>query len=739
MDLQFLRKVKRHDRFARWVITIGGMFVIFSVIAILFLIVKVTLPLFQQTGAELQAEFDLSETGPAEVMAVGVDEYLVNGFQITREGRLIFVSLKNKEIVREDFLTPDPGKSIRAARQETPGIYTILWDDSSRSILKVSTSAAYDADNKRLIQPEFEILFEIPAADRKAPCLASISKIDSDGGLTLVDLYEDNALGVVKQVMTENLFGDVSIEEFSNFIEPSDEQITALALSRDGGRLFAGTGKGAIWRWDISDAEAIEFKGVTPAFRDNVAITAMNMVFGSISLAVGDSRGGMTTWMEVENEAGVREFRMIHVLKPHASAVRFIKASIRDKSLLSMSEKGVIHLDHMTSERHLLALAPEEKLEEAALAGRGNGIIASNGTGRIRFWRVRNPHPEVSFRTLFGKVWYESYDQPDYVWQSSSGSDDFEPKLSIVPLIFGTVKGTVYAMIFAIPLAIFGAAYISQFTTPRFRSTIKPAIEIMASVPSVVIGFLIALWLAPIVERNIVGVFASLILVPLFFVLFMLFWQFLLGRFNAVRHMRTGYEFLILAPVMFLALATAFYVGPFFERLLFSGDFSMWLFNEFGSTYDQRNSIIIAFGLGFTVIPIIFSIAEDSISSVPANLTAASMALGASRWQTVWRVMLPSASPGIFAAVMIGFGRAVGETMIVLMATGNTPIMDWSIFNGMRTLSANIAVEIPEAPVDGTLYRVLFLCAVILFVLTFILNTGAEIVREHLRKKYMRY
>jgi phosphate transport system permease protein len=105
----------------------------------------------------------------------------------------------------------------------------------------------------------------------------------------------------------------------------------------------------------------------------------------------------------------------------------------------------------------------------------------------------------------------------------------------------------------------------------------------------------------------------------------------------------------------------------------------------------------------------------------------------------VWRVVLPSASPAIFAAVMIGFGRAVGETMIVFMATGNTPLLDWSPFNGFRTLSANIAVEISEAPRDGTLYRVLFLCAVLLFLLTFVLNTVAELVRQHLRKKYGRY
>jgi phosphate transport system permease protein len=140
--------------------------------------------------------------------------------------------------------------------------------------------------------------------------------------------------------------------------------------------------------------------------------------------------------------------------------------------------------------------------------------------------------------------------------------------------------------------------------------------------------------------------------------------------------------------------------------------------------------------MGFAVIPIIFTIADDALSSVPSSLTAGSLALGASRWQTALRVVLPTASPGIFSAVMIGFGRAVGETMIVLMATGNTPVLDWSMFNGMRTLSANIAVEIPEAPHGGTLYRVLFLAAGLLFMMTFAVNTVAELVRQRLRERY---
>jgi phosphate transport system permease protein len=140
--------------------------------------------------------------------------------------------------------------------------------------------------------------------------------------------------------------------------------------------------------------------------------------------------------------------------------------------------------------------------------------------------------------------------------------------------------------------------------------------------------------------------------------------------------------------------------------------------------------------MGFAVIPTIFSIAEDAIFNVPKHLTVGSLALGATPWQTVSRVVLLTASPGIFSAVMIGFGRAVGETMIVLMATGNTPVMDLSLFQGMRTLAANIAVEMPESEVDSTHYRILFLAALILFAFTFVFNTLAELIRQRLREKY---
>jgi phosphate transport system permease protein len=236
------------------------------------------------------------------------------------------------------------------------------------------------------------------------------------------------------------------------------------------------------------------------------------------------------------------------------------------------------------------------------------------------------------------------------------------------------------------------------------------------------------------VERHVVPVLLMIVLLPLFGTLGFLLWD-RLPRGVRVG-LRPGMEIALILPLLLLGGIVALRIGPWVEAGVFSGDFRLWLQSALGLVYDQRNSLVVGLAMGFAVIPIIFTIAEDSFSSVPQHLTAASLALGASRWQTATRVVLPTASPGIFSAVMIGFGRAVGETMIVLMATGNTPVLDWSIFNGMRTLSANIAVEIPEAPYGGTLYRTLFLAGLVLFVLTFLVNTIAELVRQRLRERY---
>ena len=152
-------------------------------------------------------------------------------------------------------------------------------------------------------------------------------------------------------------------------------------------------------------------------------------------------------------------------------------------------------------------------------------------------------------------------------------------------------------------------------------------------------------------------------------------------------------------------------------------------------TYVQRNALVVAIGMSFAIIPLIFTLADDALSSVPDHLKSASLGAGATPWQTAVRVIVPSAASGLFSAVMIGLGRAVGETMIVLMAAGNTPLVSWNLFNGFQTLSAAIATELPEAARGTAHYRVLFLAALTLFAITFVVNSVAEVVRQRFRRR----
>jgi phosphate transport system permease protein len=359
-------------------------------------------------------------------------------------------------------------------------------------------------------------------------------------------------------------------------------------------------------------------------------------------------------------------------------------------------------------------------------------IEAENG--KVLRIDVDNEHPEVSWAVLWDKVWYESYDEPEYIWQSSASNNDFEPKYSLMPLAFGTLKAAFYAMLLGAPLAICGAIYTAYFMSQSLRGKIKPLIELMEALPTVILGFLAGLWLAPFLESNLTSVFTLLLFLPIGILISSFVYTRLPPSWRFA--VPDGWEGALLIPVvMFIGWACVASNGHV-EYLFFDGDMRAWVTNDLGISFDQRNALVVGIAMGFAVIPTIFSITEDAIFSVPKHLSNGSLALGATRWQTLVGVVLPTASPGIFSALMIGLGRAVGETMIVLMATGNTPIMDLNIFEGMRTLAANIAVEVPEAEVDSSHYRVLFLAALVLFSFTFMVNTVAEIVRQRLRQKY---
>ncbi|MCE5302418.1 MAG: ABC transporter permease subunit [Planctomycetaceae bacterium] len=728
------RTAKRRDRAARWIITLGGVTVIASVVAILALIVGVTLPLFRGPTAEAIPPTQIALQGEKPVYAA-VDRALSGGATIAtvwlNHGDLVRVDLpRGRQLERCRLPGVDKNDPRRRLRQVEPlghAVFAMLWSDGGMSLAELSGS-----DVRRLA--------DVPSdGTNKSPIVQSLLRRSDSGAMTRATRHADGRIVLTRRLDVETLSGDRQTETHQNvLLDDLTPRIAAMTMDREGNTLYAGTDNGRLIRWSLDETGKPLPRDVVRAFSDGRAITAITLALGDVSLVVGDRNGGLTVWAPVTTD-GVQRLRQIHRLRGHDSPIRQLVACQRHRAVASLDARGVVHLDNLTSQRSMISLdAGTDPIEQIALSPRGDVLLGRDPSGRLTAWRLELGSSEISLRTLFGRVFYEGYDKPEYAWQTTGG-EEFEPKFSLTPLVFGTLKGTLYAMLLAVPLALFGAMYVSYFTTPAFRRTIKPAVELMATVPSVVIGFMAALWLAPILERWALAFCLSFVTLPAALVAFMAIWQGL-RRFDMVRRVENGYEFLVVLPVLVVGASLAIAMSGPVETWLFGGNFRRWLFDgPLGMTYDQRNCILIAFGLGFTVIPIIFSIAEDALSNVPYSMTAASMAVGASRWQTLWRVVLPSASPGIFAAAMIGFGRAVGETMIVLMATGNTPIMDWSPLNGMRTLSANIAVEIPEAPVDGTLYRVLFLCAVLLFLLTFTVNTAAELVRQRLRKRFGRF
>jgi phosphate transport system permease protein len=525
---------------------------------------------------------------------------------------------------------------------------------------------------------------------------------------------------------------------------PLDDESAAvrtleLAHFGDSYRIYAGLADGRVFRWDGEWSEPPEL--IESAQATGGAVTALSTLLGEETLVTATESGPVQTWFGVRASAEARGWNLTNIREfgRLPSTIRLILPTPRSKSFVLFDEAGHGRVDHHTTARTLATLPDLGARPVAAcVSPKNDAIVVVDETGRLHRLDYSAPHPETSLATLFTPVWYESGEQPDLKWQSTGGSDDFEPKMSLTVLVFGSLKGVLYALVFSVPIGVLAAIYTALFLPGRLRNIIKPSIEILAAIPSVVVGLLAALWLSPIVERHLTTVFA---LAPAFLLtsaMFLAGWTFVPRR-RAARILASPWLLLISFGSFVIPFVLALAIGPWLDHTAFAGDVQGFMRNVLGVSYTNRNAVVVGFALGFAVIPVIFTISEDAIMNVPRSLWAASEALGATRWQTTWRVVVPAAAPGIFAALMLGFGRAVGETMIVLLAAGNTPLVDLSPFSGMRTISACIAVEIPEAPNGGTLYRVLFLSGVLLFLFTFVCNTVAEVVGHRLRRKYGRF
>lgn len=672
----------------------------------------------------------------------------------------------------------------------------------------------------------------------------------------------------------------------------------ALALWKDGrlDRYARRLKGGAI----SGDDEGLIFAETVQLVESGRTITAASMLLGARTLVIGDDRGHVfgcfASRQNTSSTPDGLKFVVAHEFSSVIpSPVTAIATAGRDRRFVAGHEDGSLIARHMTSHKVLGESLPTDlagidakarAVTVAAFSPKMDGLYAISTAGVLRSYSLDAKYADASLSSLFTPVWYEGDEGPSSTWQSSAGEDTAEIKYSLTPLIFGTLKATVYAMLFAAPIAILAAIYTSELLHPRVRNRVKPIIETMASLPSVVLGFVAAMIIAPLARDILPGVLMGFFVVPVTTLAAAYFWQMIPIRFRS--GLGSGMQLGLVSIVTVLGLTLAIGLSGPLEKALFKPSVNdqlvlagavkevpreqwpeglkafaslsseiakpyreqgfyvaggklvkpegsvtdpaiaeiirrerldepsmrRWLDGNIGTpwagwfllmvpasfilvalvrgrwidpwvlqfvprtglkaalselakfvlsltasmvlafvlanalvglgvdsresifgSFSQRNTLVVAIVMGFAIIPIIYTISEDALSAVPGSLRSASLGCGATKWQTALRVVLPIAGSGIFSACMIGLGRAAGETMIVLMATGNTPTTSWNIFEGMRTLAANIAVELPEAPSGETHYRVLFMGGLCLFVMTFVINTVAEIIRQRFRKR----
>jgi phosphate transport system permease protein len=733
------------DRLAKYVVGAGGLATIVSILGIFVYLVWEVIPLFQSATAspELTMSVALTETQASKRAhpIVGIDEYLEVPF-VLQGKHLQFFSLPGAiPMSGVGGELPVEGVPTSVVRMGIKGHTLSLGTDRG---LVYPVQVLYRADfqgDQRTIIPSVKIHDPVQVVPDGMGVILHAHANRSDEFQTVAALTGSGELWVTRiEEPGEFSFRDDVIVTKHRLALPPQVHLTALALDSLGKRLVAGTKDGYLlaWEWQRQGLDAKPHSVAVGPSGD--AVTVLSYLLGERTLVVGTAAGSVSTWVFSADQSGpsLGLLRRAKAFRSHDRPVTSLSISQRDKGFLTADNQGTVLLHYSTTGETILEIEGKgNAVDSLRYAPKADGAVWLGEDGTLQIYAIHNPHPEVTIKSLFFPVTYEGYDHPEMIWQSSSGSDEFESKLGLTPLMFGTLKGTIYAMILAIPLAVMGAIYTAMFMHPHLRAIVKPALEIMAALPTVVLGFLAGLWFAPLLEKIFPAVVAILVFLPLVIAGCCLLWQFLPIRVKRLD--AYGLDLVVMMVAIVLTVGASLMANPAIEGWLFEGNFKQWMAQHLGLIYDQRNAIVISFAMGFAVIPIIFSIAEDAIANVPRHLVAGSLALGATRWQTLTRLVLISASPGIFSALMIGFGRAIGETMIVLMATGNTPIMDWSMFNGFRTLAANIAVEMPEAPHGGTLYRVLFLSGLILFGFTFTINTIAEIVRQRLRQKYSQY
>ncbi len=720
------------DRLATTGVTFGGLGVIFAVVLIFFYLLWVVLPLFFPASMTPLAQYPAPGT-QAPSLYYAMEEQGEQGLRVSADGEATFFDLNSGELSQSLSL----GEPLVAVTEVEAHRGSLAALTASGAVLRFDHRyrLSYPKGDERVITARLEFPYGEDGVDVAEGETLAVRESDDKLVIAVGDQRSVHLVGFEKS--TSFLDDSVELDEVARITIPITGKVDQIIIDPLMEWLYViDYQRAQLYAFSIRRPESPELNETVGLGTAGVPTVAAGMLAGGISLMTASADGQLTQWFPIRNTEGVYRLQKVRGFEgADGSAASALVFEQSRRSFATLNRSGELELFHATAEARVLhTQLPLEDLKRGSLSPRADRLLVESADRQVAVLEVENPHPEISWKALWGKVWYESYQEPEYVWQSSAANSDFEPKFSLSPLSFGTLKAAFYAMLFAVPLALAGAVFTAYFMAPGLRQIVKPTIEVMEALPTVILGFLAGLWLAPFVENYLPGIFLMVIFVIIAMPLTGWIW------FNAPARLRNrvpdGWQPGLLVLPLILAGAAALLLSQPIEMLFFDGNLPQWLTNQMGISYDQRNSLVVGLAMGFAVIPTIFSIAEDAVFGVPKHLSQGSLALGATPWQTLVRVVIPTASPGIFSALMIGMGRAVGETMIVLMATGNTPIMDFNIFEGFRTLSANIAVEMPESEVGSTHFRILFLAGLVLFMFTFVFNTLAEVIRQRLRSKY---
>ncbi|NWF73385.1 MAG: ABC transporter permease, partial [Nitrospirae bacterium] len=618
------------DRLAQAVITMGGIAVILSIIGIFVFLVREVTPLFFPPQGIQSGK--VAGASPVEALPqsslVGMDEYQELIYQ--------FIGGSDRQI---RFFNARSGTPI--AHDLPSGLDKIHITSIARAV-GTGDRFAFGTDDGRLIP----VMLEFTAGFGETRQIVPTITLGSPVQLTPVAeriirlAYQPTERGTLTAALTDRGSLWYSASPFDHapvaLTDHGSEPVTAFIFDSRGETLVVGTAGGNLYSYNVREGDQPSLMEALSVAPSGASVTALSYLIGDRSLVIGNSAGGVSVWMPVrqDQESAITRIRPIHHFDTHPASVTGISPSLRDKGFITGDAQGNLFVHYSTSAQTLLKLLGNNRaIRTLTFSPKADGAVALTDQGDLLTYGIHNPHPEVTVAALFTPVWYEGYERPEHVWQSSSGADDFEAKFGFLPLIYGTLKGTFYAMLVAVPLALLGAIYTSMFMHPYLRSKIKPTIEIMAALPTVILGFLAGLWLAPTLEQIFPAMVAMTVVVPASVAVTATLWQYLPA--TLIYRQRPGMESFILIPVIIGSVWLCLSLNQPIESLLFGADYKTWLATHWGLRYDQRNALVVGFTMGFAIVPIIFTISEEALSYVPRHLIAGSLALGATRWQTL--------------------------------------------------------------------------------------------------------